>query len=424
MSAIVKVRGREVLDSRGNPTVEAEVETELGAEGRAMVPSGASTGKHEALELRDGDERRYGGKGVLRAVENIQKFIEPEIVGLNVSHQRLVDMTMLEADGTENKSRVGANAILAVSMACARAGAEEAGLPLYRYIGGTGAVRLPVPMMNVINGGQHADNNLDIQEFMIVPHGFETYSEALRAGAEVFAALKKALKERKLSTSVGDEGGFAPDLESNTQALELLIESIEKAGYQPGHHISLALDAAASSFYDEKAKKYVLAGEGRELSSEEMVDFYRDLIGRYPIISLEDGMAEEDFKGWALLNSTLGGSVMLVGDDVFVTNPSRIRKGIEEELANAVLIKLNQIGTLSETLDAVEITHRAGWRTVISHRSGETEDPFIADLAVATGSTFIKTGSLSRSERLAKYNRLLRIEEELGQAALFSGRDV
>lgn len=422
MSRIISVKGRELLDSRGNPTVEAVVVTELGAEGSAIVPSGASKGKYEALELRDNDQKRFKGKGVLKAVGNIERYLEPELLEVEVSNQRSIDYIMKEVDGTQNKSKVGANAILAVSLACSRAAAEESGLPLYRYLGGVDSYILPVPMMNLINGGEHADNNLDIQEFMIVPIGFEKFSEALRAGSEVFHTLKAILKSEKLSTAVGDEGGFAPSLDTNESALKLLVKAIEEAGYQPGKHIFLALDSAASSFFDEKEKKYVLKGENRVLNSKELINFYSSLIDSYPICSLEDPLAEEDYEGWAKITESLGDKVMIIGDDIFVTSVERIEKGLKENLANSVLIKLNQIGTLSETIDAVRLTQTNGWKTVVSHRSGETEDPFIADFSVAVRSGFIKTGSVSRSERIAKYNRLLRIEEELGREGLYFGR--
>ena len=418
MTTIVEVRAREVLDSRGNPTVEAEVELEGGALGRAMVPSGASTGKYEAVELRDGGPR-YLGKGVLRAVANVKDRIAPEIVGLDALDQAAVDRTMIELDGTPNKAALGANAILATSLATARAAANALGLPLWRYLGGAGASVLPVPLMNLINGGVHADNGLDVQEFMVVPLGFPRYSEALRAGVEVFHTLKKVLKERGYATNVGDEGGFAPELERTEEAIELLLFAIEKAGYRPGREVALALDAAASELYEGGKYRF----EGKELSAEELVAYWEELVNKYPIVSLEDGLAEEDWQGWKLLTERLGDKIQLVGDDLFVTNPERIRRGIEEGVANAVLIKPNQIGTLTETLEAIRLATRAGYRAVISHRSGETEDPFIADLAVAVNAGQIKTGSASRSERTAKYNQLLRIEEALGEGAVFLGRD-
>ncbi len=418
MTTIIEVRAREVLDSRGNPTVEAEVELESGAVGRAIVPSGASTGKYEALELRDGGPR-YLGKGVLRAVAHIKDRIAPEIVGLDALDQAAVDRAMLALDGTPNKAGLGANAILAVSLATARAAAEALGLPLWRYLGGVQGAVLPVPLMNVINGGVHADNGLDLQEFMLVPLGFPRFSEALRAGVEVFHHLKKVLKERGYATNVGDEGGFAPALEKNEEALELLLKAIERAGYRPGKEVALALDAAASEFY--QGGRYLF--EGQERSAEELIEVYEGWVERYPIVSLEDGLAEEDWAGWKLLTERLGGRIQLVGDDLFVTNPARLERGIREGVANAILIKPNQIGTLSETLETIRLAHRAGYRTVISHRSGETEDPFIADLAVAVNAGQIKTGSASRSERIAKYNQLLRIEEALGEGAVFLGRD-
>ena len=418
MTTIVGVRARVVLDSRGFPTVEAEVELEGGARGRAMVPSGASTGTHEALELRDGG-KRYLGKGVRRAVENVNERIAPELVGMDALDQEGVDRAMLELDGTPNKANLGANAVLAVSLAVARAAAEALGLPLYRYLGGVQGVTLPVPLMNVINGGKHADNRVDFQEFMLVPAGAGSFAEALRIGAEVFHTLKAVLKEKGYSTNVGDEGGFAPDLRSNEEAVELLLLAIERAGYTPGQEVSLALDPATSELYRDG--KYHLEGEGKVLSSEEMVAFWEAWVEKYPIRSIEDGLAEDDWEGWRLLTERLGGKVQLVGDDLFVTNPERLRAGIERGVANAILVKVNQIGTLSETLEAIRLAQRSGYRAVISHRSGETEDSFIADLAVAVNAGQIKTGSLSRSDRLAKYNQLLRIEEELGRAARFLG---
>ena len=420
MGEIVQVHAREILDSRGNPTVEVEVGLESGVVGRAAVPSGASTGTHEALELRDGDEKRYHGKGVLKAVENVNEIIAQEILGLESTAQAELDRLLIELDGTENKSRLGANAILGVSMALAQASAKEAGLPLYAYLGGVGATVLPVPMMNVINGGVHADNKLDLQEFMIVPLGAPTFAEALRYGAETYHVLKKVLKERGYSTGVGDEGGFAPDVSSAREALELMIEAIEKAGYRPGEDIALALDPAASELF--KDGKYVLEGEGKVLSSEEMVAYYRELVDQFPIVSIEDGLAEDDWEGWKILRRELGDRIQLVGDDIFVTNIKRLARGIEEDIANAILIKLNQIGTVTETLEAIRLAHTSGWRCVISHRSGETEDTFIADLAVAVNSGQIKSGAPCRSERVAKYNQLLRIEEDLGEAAIFAGK--
>ncbi|GAA6733481.1 phosphopyruvate hydratase [Thermus oshimai] len=418
MTTIVGVRAREVLDSRGFPTLEAEVELEGGVRARAMVPSGASTGTHEALELRDGG-RRYLGKGVTRAVAAVNERIAPELIGRDALDQEGVDRAMLELDGTPNKANLGANAILSVSLATARAAAEALGLPLYRYLGGVQGVTLPVPLMNVINGGKHADNRLDFQEFMLVPAGAERFSEALQIGAEVFHTLKGVLKERGYSTNVGDEGGFAPELKANEEAIELLLLSIERAGYTPGKEVSLALDAAASELYREG--RYHLDGEGRVLSTEEMVELWASWAERYPIVSLEDGLAEDDWGGWRLLTERLGGKIQLVGDDLFVTNPARLKEGIERGVANAILVKVNQIGTLSETLEAIRLAQRAGYRAVVSHRSGETEDPFIADLAVAVNAGQIKTGSLSRSDRLSKYNQLLRIEEELGPAARYLG---
>lgn len=418
MGEIVDVHAREILDSRGNPTVEAEVMLDSGAMGRAAVPSGASTGQREALELRDGD-RRFLGKGVRKAVRNVLEEIAPRLMGVESSDQIYVDRLLLELDGTENKGRLGANAVLGVSLAVCKASAEEAGLPLYRYIGGTNAKVLPVPMMNILNGGAHADNNLDIQEFMVMPAAFKSFSQALRAGAEVFHALKGILKARGLSTAVGDEGGFAPHLKSNEEALALIMEAISGAGYVPGKNIFLALDAAASEFFEDGAYRF----EGGRRSPEDMVSYYRDIVGRYPIISLEDGMSEDDWEGWKSLTAALGSDVQLVGDDVFVTNPGIIREGIKEGIANSVLIKLNQIGTLTETLDAIETANRAGYTAVISHRSGETEDTTIADLAVACNAGQIKTGSLSRSDRVAKYNRLLAIEEELLEEAVYNGLD-
>ncbi|KGQ22447.1 phosphopyruvate hydratase [Thermus filiformis] len=420
MTNIVGVRAREVLDSRGNPTLEAEVELEGGAVGQAMVPSGASTGTHEALELRDGGSR-YGGKGVRRAVASVNERIAPELIGMDALDQEALDRAMLELDGTPNKANLGANAILGVSLATARAAAEALGLPLYRYLGGVQGVVLPVPLMNVLNGGKHADNRVDFQEFMLVPAGAPSFQEALRIGVEVFHALKGVLKARGYSTNVGDEGGFAPDLRSNEEAVELLLEAIQKAGYTPGKEVALALDVAATELYREG--RYHLEGEGRVLFREEMVDLLARWAEHYPILSIEDGLAEDDWEGWRLLTERLGDRVQLVGDDLFVTNPLRLKEGIERKVANAILVKVNQIGTLSETLETVRLAQRSGYRVVISHRSGETEDAFIADLAVAVNAGQIKTGSASRSDRLAKYNQLLRIEEHLGQAARFLGYD-
>jgi enolase len=421
MSEIIDVYAREVLDSRGNPTVEADVILESGAMGRAIVPSGASTGEREALELRDGGSR-YLGKGVQKAVTNVIDVIAPVISGMDASEQALIDRTMIELDGTENKGKLGANAVLAVSLAVAKAAAEEAGLPLYHYLGGPNAKELPVPMMNVLNGGAHADNNVDIQEFMIIPAGAPSLSEAVRIGAEVFHNLRSVLKKKGYNTAVGDEGGFAPNLKSNEEAVQVILEAIEKAGYKPGQEVFLGLDAAASEFYENGV--YDLKGEGKKKSSEEMVAFYEEWVKRYPIITIEDGMSEKDWKGWKLLTDRLGKKVQLVGDDIFVTNTSIFKKGIEQGIANSILIKLNQIGTLTETLDAIEMAKRAGYTAVVSHRSGESEDATIADLAVATNAGQIKTGSLSRTDRIAKYNQLIRIEEELSDAAVYRGREV
>lgn len=419
MTEIMDIVAREILDSRGNPTVEADVTLACGVMGRAAVPSGASTGVREALELRDKDGKRYLGKGVLQAVKNVHEIIAPELIGMDAANQIEIDHAMLALDGTENKSKLGANSILSVSMAAARATAQAYGLPLYRYLGGVNARMLPVPMMNIINGGAHASNSLDIQEFMIMPISAVNIKEAVRMGAEVFHTLKKLLKDMNLSTAVGDEGGFAPDLGSNEEALKFIMNAIDVAGYKAGTDVAIAMDAAASEFY--KDGKYVLASDGRSLSSAEMIDYYADLIDRYPIISVEDGLAEGDWDNWALMTEKLGTSVQLVGDDVFVTNPSIFKKGIRDGIANSILIKLNQIGTVTETMDAISMAKQAGYTTVISHRSGETSDTFISDLAVAINSGQIKTGSLSRSDRISKYNQLIRIEEELGQAALFSG---
>ncbi len=420
MSAIVEVVAREILDSRGNPTVEADVLLESGVMGRAAVPSGASTGAKEALEMRDGDKARYGGKGVLKAVEHVNTEICEAIIGLDAVEQAFIDRALIELDGTDNKGRLGANALLAVSMAVARAAAEESGLPLYRYLGGAGPMRLPVPMMNVINGGAHANNNLDMQEFMIVPLGAPSFSEALRYGAEVFQTLKKLIDGRGLSTGVGDEGGFAPDLPNNESAIELVLEAIEKAGYQPGEDIALALDCASSEFHEDG--KYRLASERAVLGAGEFADYLGRWVAKYPIISIEDGMDEADWDGWKLLTDRLGDKVQLVGDDLFVTNSRILQQGIDAGVANAILIKVNQIGTLSETLEAVDLARRSAYASVISHRSGETEDTTIADISVATNVLQIKTGSLSRSDRIAKYNQLLRIQEDLGDAAGYGGR--
>ena len=419
MTKIVDVRAREILDSRGNPTLEVEVATASGKLGRAAVPSGASTGEHEALELRDGDMKRFLGKGVLQARKNVIETLAPKIVGLDVTDQSLIDQRLIEIDGTPTKSRLGANALLGVSLATARAGAECYGLPLYRWLGGVGARVLPVPLMNLINGGAHADNNLDVQEFMVVPHGAPSFAEALRAGTEIFHHLKKILHGRGQSTAVGDEGGFAPNLESNESALEALVEAIGAAGYAAGKQVSLALDVAASELFDKKTGTYKLGG--KSVSSDEMVGWYADLAGKYPIVSIEDGMAEDDWAGWKKLTDRLGKTVQLVGDDLFVTNVTRLRRGIDEGITNSILVKVNQIGTLSETLDAIAMAQRASFTAIISHRSGETEDTFIADLAVAVNAGQIKTGSASRSERVAKYNRLLRIADDLGTSQRYAG---
>ncbi len=419
MSAIEHVTAREVLDSRGNPTVEVEASLESGAWGRVIVPSGASTGEHEAVELRDGDPKRFGGKGVLKAVANVTEVIGPEVVELDALDQVYIDRLLCELDGTPNKGRLGANAILGVSLAVAKAAASELELPLYQYIGGVNAKMLPVPMMNVLNGGKHADNNVDIQEFMIVPVGCGCVREAVRAGAEVFHSLKKILAEKSYVTSVGDEGGFAPNLKSNREALEMLVKAIEKAGYHPGEDISLAIDAAASEFL--KKDGYHLAAEGKVLDAAEMVRFYEDLAKNFPIVSIEDGLGENDWDGWKLLTERLGGSIQIVGDDLFVTNTERLARGIDGGIANSILIKLNQIGTLTETLDAIEMAKRAGYTSVVSHRSGESEDVTIAHVAVAVNAGQIKTGSASRTDRVAKYNELIRIEEELGEVAVYPG---
>ena len=423
MSAITGLYAREILDSRGNPTVEAEVQLESGSWGRAAVPSGASTGKREAVELRDADGVRYRGKGVRQAVRNIEETIAPEVEGMDASEQAAVDQALLELDGTPNKSALGANAILAVSLAVARAAADDAGLPLYAYLGGVGARLMPVPMLNVLNGGAHADNGLDFQEFMLVPAGADSFSSAIRMGSETFHTLRELLVEKGLSTGVGDEGGFAPSLASNSAALDLFMQAIEKAGYRPGEDMVLALDVAASEFA-ESGGRYRLRRENLVLSSEEMIHRYEQLLDRYPIVSIEDGLGEDDVAGWGALTRKLGRRVQLVGDDVFVTNPAIIQQAIKNGLANAVLVKVNQVGTLTETLEAIELAKRAGYGTVISHRSGETEDTFVADLAVAVNAGQIKTGSVARGERTAKYNQLLRIEEELGNAASWPGRSL
>lgn len=423
MSIIVDVHARQILDSRGNPTVEVEVTTELGSFGRAAVPSGASTGEFEAIELRDGEKSKWLGKGVAQAVKNINEVLSEVASGLEVTDQVALDAALLAADGTPNKAKLGANALLGVSLAAARAAADDVGQPLFRYLGGTLATTLPVPLMNVINGGAHADNNMDFQESMLVPHGFDTFPEALRAGVETFHALKKILKEQGKATSVGDEGGFAPDMASNAEALETLTKAIEAAGYKPGEQISLALDVAASEFYDKSKKVYRLSGEGgRELDAAGMADLYAQLAAKYPLISIEDGLDENDWDGWKLLTDKLGSKVQLVGDDLFVTNPTRLQRGIDMGVANALLVKVNQIGTLTETLIAMKTAHRAGYKCVVSHRSGETGDHFISDLAVGIEAGQIKTGSASRSDRIEKYNQLLRINELLGANAIYPGR--
>ena len=421
MSVIESVYAREVLDSRGNPTVEVEVVLESGAEGRAIVPSGASTGAFEAVELRDGDKSRYLGKGTQTAVDNVNNIIAEQLEGMESTDQPGIDALLIELDGTHNKGKLGANAILGVSMAVARASADELGLPLYQYIGGVNAKQLPVPMMNILNGGEHADNSVDVQEFMILPVGAPSFKEGLRMGAEVFHSLKKVLSERGLACGVGDEGGFAPNLGSNREALELIVEAIKAAGYEPGKDVMLGLDVAASEMYNEETKKYVLAGEGKELTAAEMVDLYEDWTTNFPIITIEDGLDEEDWAGWKVLTERLGKKVQLVGDDLFVTNTERLERGIEAGVANSILIKVNQIGTITETLDAIEMAKRAGYTAVISHRSGETEDTTIADLAVAVNAGQIKTGAPSRTDRVAKYNQLLRIEETVGAQARYCG---
>lgn len=421
MPYITEIYAREVLDSRGNPTVEVEVITESGAFGRAIVPSGASTGEHEAVELRDGDEKRYNGKGVLKAVENVNEIICPEIVGYNVTEQLIIDKKLIALDGTKNKSKLGANAILAVSMAVAKAAADYYDIPLYKYFGGFNAHQLPTPMMNILNGGAHADWCIDIQEIMIMPVAAHTFREALRMGAEVFHTLKQVLKEKGCNTAVGDEGGYAPKLSSNEEALSVVVEAITRAGYNAGKDIYLAMDVASSEFYNSKAKKYELKSEGKNLTSKELVSLYEELVSKYPIISIEDGLDENDWDGWVYLTKKLGSKVQLVGDDLFVTNTDRLSKGIQMSVGNSILIKVNQIGTLTETFEAVEMAKRAGYTAVISHRSGETEDTTIADIAVSLNAGQIKTGSLSRTDRIAKYNQLLRIEDELGEAAHFAG---
>jgi enolase len=421
MTEIVSITAREILDSRGNPTVEADVTLSGGAKGRAAVPSGASTGEHEAVELRDGDKEHYMGKGVLKAVENVESILAPELLGLDASNQRMLDAAMISIDGTENKSKLGANAILAVSMAAARASAIALKLPLYRYLGGVNACILPTPMMNILNGGSHADSNVDFQEFMVMPVGAETFSDALRWGAEVFHTLKGVLKKKGYNTAVGDEGGFAPSLKSNEEAVELILEAIDKAGYTVGEQIAIALDPASSEFFDKDKQRYIFKkSDKRELTSAEMADYWKSWVEKYPIVSIEDGLAEDDWDGWKNLTEILG-HIQLVGDDLFVTNTERLQQGIEQKVANSILIKVNQIGTVSETLEAIELGRRFGYTSIISHRSGETEDTFIADLAVGTGAGQIKTGSASRTDRICKYNQLLRIEEELGESAEFLG---
>jgi enolase len=420
MIRICHVVGREVLDSRGNPTVEVDVVLEAGAMGRAAVPSGASTGEHEAVEMRDGDAKRYGGQGVEKAVKNVNGPIAKLVAGMRADDQRGLDRALIKLDGTANKSKLGANAILGVSLAAAKAAAEYYDQPLYRYLGGLRATMLPVPMMNILNGGKHADNSVDLQEFMVMPIGAPNFREALRWGAETFHALKAVLKGMKLNTSVGDEGGFAPDLDSNEQALKVIVEAIKKAGYKPGKDIAIALDPAASSFFENGM--YNLAGESRKLTSEHMVAYYAELCGRYPIVSIEDGLAEDDWKGWKLMTDKLGKKIQIVGDDLFVTNTERLMKGIKLGVANSILIKVNQIGTLSETMDAIDMASRAGYTAVVSHRSGETEDTTISDLVVAMGTGMIKTGSASRTDRICKYNQLMRIEEQLGAAATYPGK--
>ncbi|RQD70277.1 MAG: phosphopyruvate hydratase [Tindallia sp. MSAO_Bac2] len=421
MTMIADVYGREVMDSRGNPTVEVEVYLEDGTMGSAIVPSGASTGIFEAVELRDGDKSRYLGKGVQKAVENVNDIIAPEIIGMDATDQVSLDETLLKLDGTPNKSKLGANAILGVSMASVRAAAQSIEIPLFQYLGGVNSKQLPTPMMNILNGGEHADNNVDIQEFMVMPLGADNFKEGLRMCAEVYHHLKKVLKDRGLGTGVGDEGGFAPNLDSNEEALKVIIEAIENAGYVPGDDMKIAIDAAASSFYNEENLQYELAGEGVNKNAKEMIDYYESLLDKYPIISIEDGLAEEDWEGWAEMTRRLGHRIQIVGDDIFVTNTQRLKRGIEEKSANSILIKLNQIGTITETLDTIEMAKRAGFTCVISHRSGETEDNTIADLAVAVNAGQIKTGAPARTDRVAKYNQLLRIEDMLGETAMFGG---
>lgn len=422
MSYIAKIIGRQILDSRGNPTVEVDVITESGVLGRAAVPSGASTGVHEAVELRDGDPSSYLGKGVLKAVANVNTIIDQALKGFDVCDQKAIDEKLLELDGTTNKSNLGANAILGVSLACAKAGADESGLSLFKYVGGVGAVTLPVPMMNILNGGSHADNKIDIQEFMVMPFGADSFSQGLQWGTEIFHHLKSVLKERGMSTNVGDEGGFAPNLGSNEEAIQVVIQAIEKAGFKPGEDVYIALDAASSEFYNEKEKRYIFESTGEKMTSAEMVAFWVDWCEKYPIVSIEDGLAEDDWNGWKLATEALGDKVQLVGDDLFVTNTERLSRGIENNIANSILVKVNQIGTLTETIEAVQMATRNSYTSVMSHRSGETEDNTIADLAVALNCGQIKTGSASRSDRMSKYNQLLRIEEELGRTAVYPGK--
>lgn len=422
MSYIAKIVGRQVLDSRGNPTVEVDVITTSGAFGRAAVPSGASTGIHEAVELRDGDPASYLGKGVLKAVANVNSIIDEALKGFDVCDQKAIDSKLLELDGTENKSNLGANAILGTSLACAKAAADETGLSLFQYVGGVGAVTMPVPMMNILNGGSHADNKIDIQEFMVMPFGADSFTQGLQWGTEIFHHLKSVLKDQGMSTNVGDEGGFAPNLGSNEEAIQVVMQAIEKAGFKPGEDVYIALDAASSEFYDEDKGKYIFESTGAEMTSAEMVDFWKDWCSKYPIVSIEDGLAEDDWDGWKMATDALGDKVQLVGDDLFVTNTKRLSRGIEEGIANSILVKVNQIGTLTETIEAVQMATRNGYTSVMSHRSGETEDNTIADLAVALNCGQIKTGSASRSDRMAKYNQLLRIEEELGKSAVYPGK--
>jgi enolase len=419
MSSIVDIHARQILDSRGNPTIEVDVTLVDGSFGRAAVPSGASTGVHEAWELRDADAKNYQGKSVLKAVENVNKTLAGELEGMDALNQTAVDRRMIELDGTENKKKLGANAILGVSLAVAHAAAQHASLPLYRYLGGPGARLLPAPMMNIVNGGAHADNAIDVQEFMVMPLGFNKFGDALRCGVEIFHNLKKVLKEKKLNTAVGDEGGFAPDLRSNGEALDLIMEAIDKAGYRPGEQVMIALDVAATEFYDEKKKRYTI--DGKEIDSRGMVDFLANWVKSYPICSIEDGCGEDDWDGWKMLSERLRDQIQLVGDDLFVTNTKRLQRGIDAGVANSILVKVNQIGTLSETIEAIQLAHRNGYTSIASHRSGETEDATIADLAVALGTGQIKTGSASRTDRMAKYNQLLRIEEQLGDAAIYAG---